>query len=70
MRLDDAEAAYRSAIAHRPNMADTWYNLWVHQINIQKMNRKRCSRYSFLKEYSEDRMFFPLKTEGLNGSYE
>ncbi|VDP10591.1 unnamed protein product [Heligmosomoides polygyrus] len=27
MRLDDAEAAYRSAIAHRPNMADTWYNL-------------------------------------------
>ncbi|PIO61652.1 tetratricopeptide repeat protein [Teladorsagia circumcincta] len=29
MRLSEAEAAYRNALAYRPNMADTWYNLGV-----------------------------------------
>ncbi|VDL73235.1 unnamed protein product [Nippostrongylus brasiliensis] len=27
MRLDEAETAYKAALLHRPNMADTWYNL-------------------------------------------
>ncbi|KAK6041889.1 tetratricopeptide repeat protein [Cooperia oncophora] len=29
MKLYEAEAAYKNALAHRPNMADTWYNLGV-----------------------------------------
>ncbi|KAK5975041.1 hypothetical protein GCK32_001397 [Trichostrongylus colubriformis] len=29
LRLSEAEAAYKNALAHRPNMADTWYNLGV-----------------------------------------
>ncbi|KAE9420230.1 hypothetical protein Angca_009527, partial [Angiostrongylus cantonensis] len=44
MRFDEAEAAYKSAIHYRPNMADTWYNLGV-LYQEKKMSNKSIECY-------------------------
>ncbi|XGW07812.1 hypothetical protein V3C99_010728 [Haemonchus contortus] len=47
MRLGEAEAAYRNALAYRPNMADTWYNLGVLYQDMRKFSESvKCYRAS------------------------
>ncbi|VDO88494.1 unnamed protein product [Haemonchus placei] len=47
MRLDEAEAAYKNALAYRPNMADTWYNLGVLYQDMRNFSESvKCYRAS------------------------
>uniref|UniRef100_A0A7I4Y8E9 dolichyl-phosphate-mannose--protein mannosyltransferase n=1 Tax=Haemonchus contortus TaxID=6289 RepID=A0A7I4Y8E9_HAECO len=47
MRLNEAEVAYKNALAYRPNMADTWYNLGVLYQDMRNFSESiKCYRTS------------------------